>query len=274
MLGRSCGPLATQGEVIIVADLCTELSTLSKEINTWLSAQPAVKEESLTDWLLYELSKRSSQVYYKAFTRHEEAKYTGADWDWLFVFNDGSIRIRIQAKKLFENKDNQPELLRSNQYGRQIDKLISSSKKKKILPMYAFFSANNSPTACKNKLTKSDGTFLCGADSVLNNLTTPKRTITPSDALTLSYPLPCITCCSLIAKSDSAKDLIQQIHQYFPSPESISGDQDDLMGYSQVTPQFALNILDNNGVFPEWWEEEYKREFEEVNAVVIVDKRS
>ncbi len=256
-----------------MADLCSELGPLSEELNTWLSAQPGVKEESLTDWLLYELSKRCSQVSYKAFTRHQEAKYTGADWDWIFVFNDGCIRLRVQAKKLFENKDNQKEILRSNKYGRQIDTLISSAKRKSVFPMYAFFSINTSTTACQNKPANIHGAYLCGAETVLSNLASPKRKIMPSDALALSYPMPCIACCSLLVNPKSAINLSKQLQRYFVNSNTTVEDNEDLPGYFQHIPSFALNVLENEGVFPEWWEIEYEREFEDVSAVVIIDVR-
>ena len=35
----------------------------------WLKAQSFVKEESLTDWLLYYISNHNRNVYYKAFTK-------------------------------------------------------------------------------------------------------------------------------------------------------------------------------------------------------------
>ena len=47
----------------------------------WLKKQPFVKEESLTDWILYNVSEHNSNVYYKAFTRNEESK-NGVDWEW------------------------------------------------------------------------------------------------------------------------------------------------------------------------------------------------
>ena len=45
----------------------------------WLDKQPSVKEESLTDWLLYNVSNLSPKVYYKAFTRNEtnQIRYSG-----------------------------------------------------------------------------------------------------------------------------------------------------------------------------------------------------
>lgn len=42
--------------------LCNELQLLSTDIFEWIDAQSEVKEESITDWLLYELTKRCKNV--------------------------------------------------------------------------------------------------------------------------------------------------------------------------------------------------------------------
>ena len=210
--------------------------------------------------------------FYRAFTRHEEAKYTGgADWDWFFVFSDGCVRLRVQAKKLFENKNNQIGLLKSNQHGFQIDKLISSAKKKGIFPMYAFFSTNTSPTASPSNPTNPEGAFLCGADIVLSKLATSKRNVTPSDALAYSCPLPHIAC-TLLKNSHSAKAFTQKLHNDFQYSGPLTK-QGNPLGLSQTTPQFALDVLNRNGFF-DGWEQEYESEFEDIDAIVIVDARA
>lgn len=81
-------------------DDCTKLKEASREIREWISDQPSVKEESITDWLLRDISKRVKNVYYTSFSRMTEARTTGADWEWWFLFDCGSYRMRIQAKKL------------------------------------------------------------------------------------------------------------------------------------------------------------------------------
>lgn len=45
---------------------------ISGECYKWLKIQPNVKEESLTDWLLYQAYIRSKRVYYHAFTKNKE----------------------------------------------------------------------------------------------------------------------------------------------------------------------------------------------------------
>ncbi len=63
--------------------------------------QPHVKEESITDWLLYDISKNNSNIYYHAFTRNEES-LNGTDWEWWILTNDIysniAYRFLIQAK--------------------------------------------------------------------------------------------------------------------------------------------------------------------------------
>jgi len=51
----------------------------------WRREQPNVGEESLTDYLLWQVSRHLECVKYVKFTRHQEARFTGADWEWWFV---------------------------------------------------------------------------------------------------------------------------------------------------------------------------------------------
>ena len=55
-------------------DLCAILNDAAAYVHYWLEKQPAVKEESLTDWLLFEISERSNLVKYRAYTRHQEGQ--------------------------------------------------------------------------------------------------------------------------------------------------------------------------------------------------------
>lgn len=75
----------------------------SEYIHRWLKSQSAVKEESITDWLLFNISQQTDMVYYKTFTRNEEA-FNGSDWEW-WIIADGNFGIQayrflVQAKKL------------------------------------------------------------------------------------------------------------------------------------------------------------------------------
>lgn len=255
-----------------MADLCALLKQLSVEIQQWLSAQPEVKEESLTDWLLYELSKREARVSYKAFTRHEEAKYTGADWEWAFVFKDGTVRLRVQAKKLFQGVDNYPGLARSNRYGQQITMLISSASKVPAYPIYAFYSATAHPTVCRGHGAPASGVYVCGANRVDVDLVSVRKQVSPADAIGISYPMACLACCPKAARG-SARNLIRQIYSYFEQEDVLPDSDESYQGFSADIPASINAVLSNEGKFPEWWEHEFRREYADVNALVIVDVR-
>ena len=117
----------------------------SREIYGWINKQPNVKEESLTDWLLYYTSEHCSNLYYQEFTRHKEAN-NGADWEWWILTPryDGeynAYRFLVQAKKLLSNgRDNYSLLSYGNKNGYQIDMLMEAAKHKNAFPLYLYYS--------------------------------------------------------------------------------------------------------------------------------------
>lgn len=118
---------------------CDILIEAAEYLGRWLTLQPAVKEESLTDWLLFDVSSKTPRIRYATFTRHQEARKTGADWEWWFLYPSASFRWRIQAKKSDPVGDNYPALVYTNRYGLQIDKLIADAKTVNAVPAYVFF---------------------------------------------------------------------------------------------------------------------------------------
>lgn len=126
----------------------------SAYIRDWLLQQPHVKEESLTDWLLFEISQNNPAIYYQAFSRHEESQ-NGADWEWWILTSDkmsttyskypnafNAYRFFVQAKKLLsDGGDNYPNLHYGNRNGLQIDLLIENAKLHHAFPLYMYYSA-------------------------------------------------------------------------------------------------------------------------------------
>lgn len=253
-------------------NLCDILKDLNTKIFEWISAQPAVKEESITDWLLYELSKRSVQVAYKAFNRYEEAKYTGADWDWVFVFNDGTVWLRVQAKKLFAGEDNYPSLARSNRYGQQISTLITSAAKVPAYPLYVFYYGSSEISACILGFKATAGAYFCGAKVVDANFVSTRKRVNSADLIIRSYPLPCIVCCPMAA-GVSAKDLISQIYNYFEGDSLFNSSLDEYEGYTKDIPAAIRSVVDNEFKFPDGWVREFGSQFADVGAVVAMDFR-
>ena len=123
----------------------------SKYVYDWIDRQNHVKEESLTDWLLYIISQQCNYIFYQAFSRHEESK-NGSDWEWWILTKDNSgvrkfnaYRFLVQAKKLlFPGNDNYPLIGYSNKNGTQVDLLLNSASSKNALPLYMYYSIGNS----------------------------------------------------------------------------------------------------------------------------------
>lgn len=122
-------------------NICNSFTDCTTKVKKWLTKQPEVKEESLTDWLLYSLSEKISTIKYKQFTRTEEGRKTGADWEWWFVFpNKRSFAARVQAKKLQPNSDCYYGIAYTSNDKLQIERLLEDSAKDGMVSFYAFYS--------------------------------------------------------------------------------------------------------------------------------------
>lgn len=130
---------------------------VSKDTYSWIRNQAHVKEESITDRILYELNRNNPYVICHEFKRNEEA-LNGADWEWWLLFdnpfethgfykdtqslsNTVAYRFRIQAKKLLaDNKDKNYVFRYANKNDFQIKLLIERAKEVRAIPLYAFYS--------------------------------------------------------------------------------------------------------------------------------------
>lgn len=84
----------------------------------------------MTDRFLFDISEKLPIVKYKQFTRMEEERKTGADWEWWFLFpNDKAFCARVQAKKLKTDKDNYAGIDYTTNGMLQIERLIEDSNK-------------------------------------------------------------------------------------------------------------------------------------------------
>jgi hypothetical protein len=107
----------------------------------WQLGQPNVGEESLTDWVLFQLSQTLSGFYYHKFTRSQEAKETGADWDWCILTKGPVISMRVQAKRVYPFQDLYASLAHANRHGLQSELLLSSARADNLRAIYAFYAA-------------------------------------------------------------------------------------------------------------------------------------
>ena len=245
-------------------DICRELTALSEEVYRWAVAQPSVGEESLTDWLLYTASERMPYVAYHKFTRHEEARESGADWDWWFVDGQHALGLRIQAKRLRVSKDLYPSLAHSNRHGLQIDKLRESASDSNLIPLYSFYSSESKPSSilCRGRAVRpsGQGIFLAAASSVHEMLFSGvRRQIAADQLVAIANPLPCVACCPIALKSGSASPvsgLLRHLEEYFPSEfDSSTGNR---IGMHDHPPDYVASLLrGEREEMGDAWEQEF-----------------
>lgn len=248
--------------------LCSVTRRCAAYIFGWLKAQPHVKEESLTDWLLYAMDAARRDVIYRAFSRHEEAHVTGADWEWWFAFPNGAMRMRVQAKKLTEG-DNYSSLAYANRAGLQIAKLMEDAARVNAYPLYAFYCAEDSGR-CTRRVGEADGVHLASASSV-DKLISARVRLSASDVLAVSIPMTCFTCCELFLANRGVEGLIRFIKSRFESnemaPESV-----EAVGFHRELPAF-VRLLADQTMADDLWLREYQNEIEGTDAILLFDFR-
>ena len=236
---------------------------VSKEILDWLKEQPAVKEESITDSLLYKISKSTKLIKYIAFPRNEESKKTGADWEWWFHFTKTAIRFRVQAKKINVSRKNCKGSItyKGNTYN-QYKKLIADSYATNSIPVYALYSSVKSSLQCgKNK--NDEGVYIAGATQIETCARMNKAKT--EDLLLMSIPLSCLFKCPLVND-----DYSHFVESYF-GLELIKMKSNNISspGIYQKIPDEVLNILRQE---TQDSETNYCDKYS-VNAIVYVDMR-
>lgn len=208
--------------------ICREVFDLSRRVSRWLFWQPAVGEESLTDWLLYEMADRLPFVYYLKFTRRQEARESGADWEWWFVGRKLSLCLRIQAKKLSGETDHYPSLAYTNAYGLQIERLIESANAANSLPFFILYHCTSEPPPirCKDYQDAGlwEGVFLASATELHDRFIVGRRVkVKRTDLLEMSDALSGMFCPRRVKQQ--VKDPIESIHgyltEYFPGLQQV-----------------------------------------------------
>jgi hypothetical protein len=181
-----------------------------------------IGEESLTDLLLLELANRFPHpTKVKKWSRREEGRRTGADWDWWFT--DRKFRtcvgLRIQAKRIDYFNQKFTGFDAANAYGPQRLTLRQSSALEGLHPLYCLYIASpnppNEPSLCPSAGESKSGLevkppsslfgcSLIGLDSVEKSLAARDQTLSFLWADLL--PWSCLTCCEAIGP-----DLISRV---------------------------------------------------------------
>lgn len=250
--------------------ICKEFVRVSEYVHDWCNMQKSVGEESITDWILFELSKSVPQIKYIKFTKHQEARETGADWEWWFVDKEHFIRLRIQAKRIKDDiEDLYPKLLYSaKNHGLQIDKLINDAIDKKAIPFYAWYYDRNSESVmCRDKSLHGNkcGIFIASATKMYDKYVSPaKRNVQASDLLQYTNPMPCIVCCPL------SRNKVENVFEYLTKYYQI--EEKDFLQTIEYLPYYIQSILEKDGI-ENWFEKEFSNQIEGINAIMVTDLR-
>ena len=185
--------------------------SVSKDTFNWIYNQPNVKEESITDRIIYDLNRDNPFVICHEFRRNEEA-VNGADWEWWILFNDCEkvstdflgigrydgvlgLRFRIQAKKLVRGDGDNYHLFQyANRNGLQIDLLRKQAAQDKAYAIYALYSdcmrtnKNIDLEFCKEPLTNictncRNGIFLLSANKIYKQYIIPGKEVIYREAI-------------------------------------------------------------------------------------------
>ena len=262
----------------------------SGECYRWLQKQPNVKEESLTDWILYTISERTDRFYYKAFTRNEEAR-SGADWEWWVLVDDYrgfcAYRFLVQAKKLKKAQDNYSLIAYGNRNGLQIDLLIDSAKHRNAMPIYIYYSIalpeiiqqiNNFDFIDKSIVAWcegcTNGAYMAMARSVKRKIfDSPRKKITEVDLLNNSLGL---SMCDLLFRSKySPKEIMDSLNRFYINNmgDNTAISPNGIKHFGNFIPNYLTTLIDQNEDFPDWYESEFKYHLDDIAGVAVVDLR-
>lgn len=271
---------------------------LSREIYNWLKNQEFVKEETLTDWLLYNSSIRCPYLLYKSFTRNEESK-NGADWEWWIItekeYDFAAYRFLVQAKKLHNNVDNYSAISYGNKNGLQIDLLIDTAIRRNAFPVYSFYSTTQPNInqqiknfGCFNEKWLRwcepciNGVFLTSAKRLRKSvIEVPKKKIYDTELINNSLGLSLLdgTFCNELKNEDVNKDILEIINNYYI--KEIEGEKyktlnNEVLGIkydSNQLPRYVQLLMSSNDNKLSWLEQEFSNELSDINGVVVLDLR-
>ncbi len=257
--------------------ICAAFNHCTTDIKNWISKQPEVKEESITDRFLYDLSEKISILKYKQFNRTVEGRKTGADWEWWFVFsNKEAFGARIQAKKIKTNGDNYPSIAYISNEQLQIERLLDDSSNDGLASFYSFYSSKSSSTfnMCGGP-NSGQGVFLAEANKLREEIILqPRKKLTADDILKLTNPISCLFCCPITNhyKGDFQTGLKEYLKKYFPdfSKNKREDSNQNALGFLPP-PSYVLQFI--SGKVEDWWELEYQRMLEKTSALLVIDLR-
>lgn len=237
-------------------DICTANKNVSLDVKNFMENVPNVKEESITDYLVWKLRKLNDRFKYiniKLFTHQEESTTTGADFElelWLIEENF-HLPLIFQAKKFIKQHDSYfAKLNYPNKTQVQLKTLLDYAQTNGKVPFYAFYSIpdaktrtinchNLTNTACCNG-NSSTAVFMANANKV-KEFADGKygKKVSKNKLLEISKPFHCIFCSPPVQS-------IGEFSHYFPLLFSgVEPHKNEQKG-QQNLPEYVRMLLDHN----------------------------
>lgn len=187
-------------------NICDANQALELEVRRFIENVGNVKEESITDFLVWkwrELDNRFNYVRVHPFNHEEESSRTGADFDielWL-VGPRHHVALAVQAKKFLKRTDSYVTRLRyPGGTKSQMNTLLSYAASTNRLPFYFIYSVPppTSRTTCPRNAGGLGAVFM-GHARRFEEYADGKhgKRITRDQLLGLTNPFHCIFCCPL-----------------------------------------------------------------------------
>lgn len=251
-------------------------------VHEFISNVPNVGKESITDYLIWQwrkLDKRFNYLNLRKFTKQEENKKSGADFElelWL-VGKRQYFPLLIQAKKFIKTYD--CYCIKLNYLAdkkRQIELLLEYAKKNNRLPFYLIYSIPDRKTEvmCPKKeinphndqisLFLADAYDLKEISDNCKNIKTSKNSI-----LKHSNPFFCLFCCPL------SENLPKYFSRYYPEIGKSCVENGYIYNDNNI-PHYVRLLIENS--LSEINKEEaksYIKEFplEHIRNIAIIDMR-
>lgn len=260
------------------------LASTSAEVRAWIQDRPSVNEESITDWMLRNISKGTSNIQYHIFNHTEESE-EGADWIWCFQTNTRYFLLLVQAKKLKKAAyDNHKTFNYHNRNGRQIELLLKHANEKKMLATYAFYCDSTFQTACGVPL-ENEGVFIASAKRIKqldDEHSAAKPTTGIEEVLKKSIGLSCFERCLMIWPKPIIASNFENFLKHYLVENEVDPEQRSNCKFSYSVgetqlPEYLQWIVRHNGNIirktdlPDWFEEKFREQIRGVLGVVLVD---
>jgi hypothetical protein len=192
-------------------NLCGANKAVSLEVRNFMLNVPDVKEESITDYLVWkwrELDARFKYINISTFTRQEESTTTGADFEielWL-VGKKFHFPLVFQAKKFVKPNDSYVTKLNypTGTQG-QLKTLLAYAKAQKKLPFYVIYSLpdSNTKTMCRGNDISDTAVFITDAHTIKKFADGKHgKRVSKNNLLKATNPFHCMFCCPLSQHGD------------------------------------------------------------------------